>query len=101
MSLRFLLDVAAREYYAKSNPDKLNSDSLYGDFIKVAKKEMILSQKRINYLSLTNDWLDSKNSLDGVLAKFAHGSIPVAKDGILEKSYIVGDIVEYYFKKEN
>jgi hypothetical protein len=99
MSLRFLLDVAAREYYAKVNPEKLNSDSLYGDFIKVAKKEMILSQKRINYISLTNDWLDSKNSLDGVLAKFAHGSIPVAKDGILEKSYIVGDIVEHYFKK--
>lgn len=100
MSLRFLLDVAAREYYTKVNPDKLNSDSLYGDFIKVAKKEMILSQKRINYISLTNDWLDSKNTLDAVLAKFAHGSIPVAKDGILEKSYIVGDILEHYFKKK-
>lgn len=101
MSLRFLLDVSAREYYSNVNPDKLNSDSLYGDFIKVAKNEMKFSQKRINYLALTNDWLDSKNNLDGVLAKFAHGSIPVAKDGILEKSYIVGDIVEYYFKKEN
>jgi hypothetical protein len=101
MSLRFLMDVAAREYYADVNPDKLNTDSLYADFIKVAKKEMKLSQKRINYLALTNDWLDSKNNLDGVLAKFAHGSIPVAKDGILEKSYIVGDIVEYYFKKQN
>ncbi|MGS0524881.1 hypothetical protein ACU8V7_06450 [Zobellia nedashkovskayae] len=101
MSLRFLLDVAAREYYADVKPEKLNTDSLYGDFIKVAKKEMGLNQNRINYLSLTNDWLDSRNNLDAVLAKFAHGSIPVSKDGILEKSYIVADIVEHYFKKEN
>lgn len=101
MSLRFLLDICAREYYQNRNPEKLKTDSLYADFIKVAKKEMELSKSNINYLSLTNDWLDSKNNLDGVLAKFAHGSIPVSKEGILEKSHIVGDIVEFYFKKEN
>ncbi|WP_047789570.1 hypothetical protein [Tenacibaculum mesophilum] len=100
MSLRFLLDVSAREYFNDVEPDKLKEDSLYKDFIKVARKEMNLSQERVNYLALTNDWLDKNNNLDAVLAKFAHGSIPVSKDGILEKSYIVGDIVEYFFKKQ-
>ncbi|MDC1522921.1 hypothetical protein N8377_02350, partial [Flavobacteriaceae bacterium] len=97
--LRFLLDVSAREYFSNVEPEKLKEDSLYKDFIKIARKEMNLSQEKVNYLALTNDWLDKNNSLDAVLAKFAHGSIPVSKDGILEKSYIVGDIVEYFFKK--
>lgn len=99
MSLRFLLDVSAREYFSNVEPEKLKEDLLYKDFIKIARKEMNLSQEKVNYLALTNDWLDKNNSLDAVLAKFAHGSIPVSKDGILEKSYIVGDIVEYFFKK--
>ena len=99
MSLRFLLDITAREYFENTNPDKFKTDSLYADFIKIAKKEMNLNQKNINYLALTNQWLDSKHSLDGILAKFAHGSIPVSMDSILTNSYIVGDIVEHYFKK--
>ncbi|CAM1339266.1 hypothetical protein [Tenacibaculum aestuarii] len=101
MSLRFLLDVSAREYFRKSEPDKLKEDSLYKDFIKVARDEMNLSHEKVNFLALTNGWLDKSNNLDAVLAKFAHGSIPVSKDGILEKSYIVGDIVQHFFRKNS
>jgi hypothetical protein len=52
-----------------------------------------------NYLSLTGQWLDDSINIEGLLAKYAHGNILVCKDSILKISIIIGEILEYYFKK--
>jgi hypothetical protein len=100
MSMRLITEVAARVYFDENDAEKTKKDQLYNDFLKVAKKEMSLEKESINYLSLTSDWLDGSNNFEGMLAKYAHGNIVVLKDGILENSFIIGEILEYYFKRE-
>lgn len=99
MSLRLLLDVAARSHYEEiPGATKQDKDAIYKDFLKKAKKQMT-DKKNINYLSLTNDWLSDKHSMDGMLAKYAHGNITTNLSDILSNSYIISDILEFYFKK--
>lgn len=99
MSLRLLLDVAARSHYKKiSGAKKQNNDAIYKDFLAKAKKQMN-DKKNINFLSLTNDWLSDKHSMDGMLSKYAHGNITTNMSDILSNSYIIADILEFYFKK--
>lgn len=100
MSMRLITEVAARVYFDENDPEKSKKDQLYNDFLKVAKKEMSLGKETINCLSLTSDWLDGDNNLEGMLAKYAHGNITVSKDGILKNSFIIGEILEYYFKRK-
>jgi hypothetical protein len=99
MSLRLITEVAARTYFDKNDPKKAQKDQVYNDFLKVAKKEMNLKQADKNYLSLTTDWLDNKNNIEAILAKYAHGNIPVSRDGILKNSFVIGEILEHYYKK--
>ena len=99
MSLRLILDVAAREHYKTiTGATKQDQDSIYKDFLAKAKKHM-KAKKDINYLSLTNDWLSDKHSMDGMLSKYAHGNITTNINDILSNSFIIGDILEEYFKK--
>lgn len=100
MSLRLITEVAARVYFDSIDPEKSKKDQLYNDFLKIAKKEMSLEKDSVNYLSLTSDWLDGGNNLEGMLAKYAHGNITVSKDGILKNSFIIGEILEYYYKRK-
>lgn len=97
MSMRLITEVAARVYFDEQDPEKSKKDQLYSEFLKIAKKEMSLEQESTNYLSLTSDWLDGGNNLEGILAKWAHGNITVSKDGILKNSFIIGEILEFYF----
>jgi hypothetical protein len=99
MSLRLITEVAARVYFNENAPKKANKDQIYNDFLKIAKNEMSLDQESKNYLSLTTDWLDGGNNLEGMLAKYAHGNIITSRDGILKASFIIGEILEYYFKR--
>ena len=99
MSLRLITEVAARVYFDEHEPEKANKDQLYNDFLKKAKKEMSLEKESQNYLSLTTDWLDGSNNLEGMLAKYAHGNITTSLDGVLKNSLIIGEVLEYYFKK--
>jgi len=100
MSLRLITEVAARMYFDEIDPEKSNKDQLYNDFLKIAKREMSLEKESVNFLSLTTDWLDGGNNLEGMLAKYAHGNITVSKDGILKNSFIIGEILEHYFKRK-
>lgn len=99
MSMRLITEVAARVYFDDTDPVKAKKDQLYNDFLKLAKKEMSLEQESKNYLSLTTDWLDGGNNLEALLAKYAHGNITISKDGILKSSFIIGEVLEHYFKK--
>lgn len=96
MSLRLILDVASRENLG------IDKDSAYKEFLNKAKKEMKMSKADRNFLSLTNTWLDGSTNMEGILSKYAHGNIAVDKGNILNLSKIVGDILEFYFgKNEN
>lgn len=97
--MRLITEVAARVYFDISDPEKSKKDQLYNDFLKQAKKEMSLEKESKNFLSLTTDWLDGSNNLEALLAKYAHGNITTSKDGILKSSYIIGEVLEHYFKK--
>lgn len=99
MSLRLITEVGARLYFEEKNPEFAKKDQLYNEFLKQAKKEMTLKQEEINLLSLTKEWLDGNDNLEGILAKYAHGNLPVNKDSIIKHSQIIGEILEYYFKK--
>jgi hypothetical protein len=99
MSLRLISEVAARVYFDINDKEIAKKDQIYNEFLKIAKKDMRLEQESKNYLSLTSDWLDGSNNLEGMLAKYSHGNITVTKDGILKNSFIIGEILEQYFKK--
>ncbi len=100
MSMRLITEVAARVYFDRNDPAKSSNDQLYNSFLKIAKSEMSLEKDTNNFLSLTSNWLDGKDNLEGVLAKYAHGSILTTKEGVLGSSFIIGEILEYYFKKQ-
>lgn len=93
MSLRLILDIASREI------TKTDDDQSYKRLLQKAKKEMFVDKKNQNYLALTNSWIDGKENMEGIFSKYAHGNIPVDKGNILKLSAIVGDILEFYFKK--
>ena len=95
MSLRLLIEVVAREQM----PDKENQDNIYKEFLKKAFREMGHKQKTINFYSLTTDWLNKRSTFEGLIGKFAHGNIITSKNDILNCSYIVGDIINFYYKK--
>lgn len=101
MSLRLLLEVAARVYFTEINSEIAKKDMVYKDFLNLAKKDLVVEQKERNYLALTHDWLNSTSSIEGLLGKYAHGNILVNKNDIVTSSKIVGDILEYYFSKNN
>ena len=100
MSLRLLLEFAAREHFEKENNRKIVSSdiNIYDNFIKKAKKEM--AQELLNLSVITQNWLNANENIEGLLAKYAHGEIAYDKDNILHLSYCVADILKYYFSKK-
>jgi len=99
MSLRLLLDTAARVYFIDiGNAREAKEDSAYKNFLKEAKKN--LNKQQENSLVLNNEWLSDQRNLDAVLGKYAHGNITCKQGDILKDSIIIADILEHYFKKE-
>jgi len=98
MSLRLLLDIAARTYFIDiGDTNAAGKDNAYKNFLKEAKKN--LNKQQENSLVLNNEWLSDQRNLDAVLGKYAHGSIVYKQGDILKDSKIVADILEHYFKK--
>ena len=100
MSLRLILDVAAREYYKNNKDEKFDKNAPYKSFLKMIKNKFKNNgQKEItNYLALS-DWLSSDYNLEALLGKYAHGDIEFRKEDVLKNSFIVADILELYFKR--
>ena len=98
MSLRLILEVAGRVHFEEIGSENSDKDSVYKKFLKQAKKSM--SKSNINFLSITQNWIDEKVNMEAILAKYAHGSVPVDEGNILEQSEIVGDILEFYFSRD-
>jgi hypothetical protein len=98
MSLRLLLDTAARAHFIEQGDDaSAEEDDAYKNFLKEAKK--CLNKQKENSLTLNNEWLSNQRNLDAVLGKYAHGNITYKQGDILKDSIIIADILEYYFKK--
>ncbi len=94
MSLRLILEIAGRVHF--ENADENN---VYKNFLKKAKEEMSKSNK--NFLSInTLSWINENEKIDAILAKYAHGNMPVDNGNILKQSEIVGNILEFYFDKD-
>ena len=98
MSLRLILDVAGRTHFKNIGHTDRDKESVCGNFLKMARKDM--TKFNINFLSITQNWIDEKVNMEAILAKYAHGSMPVDKGNILKQSEIVGDILEFYFSKD-
>lgn len=100
MSLRLLVEFAAREQFEKEHNRKITSSDIhiYDNFIKKAKNE--LAQESLNLSVITQNWLNTNENIEGLLAKYAHGEIAYDKDNILHLSYCVADILKYYFSKK-
>jgi len=100
MSLRLILDVAAKEYYKHAEPNK--TGQWFEDFLKIVKNEFKKQNtiEKINYLSLTTDWLSSKYNIEGILHTWSHGDLPANKSEVLKMSKIIGDILVIYFNRK-
>ena len=96
MSLRLILELTARTYYEDIDDPLKDKDQILVPFLKLAKKDILDNQQEINFLSMTKDWLDDKVGLDGILGKYAHGSIIIDRGNIIKNSIIVGQILEFY-----
>lgn len=98
MSVRLILDVAARIYYNKQR-DAVNAerDNPYQNFVKLFQKEC-QDKKVMNYLSITSDFLNKNLEFEALLGKYAHGNVSVSKQDVLNMSYVAADILETYFK---
>ena len=98
MSLRLILDVAAREFYKENKDEKFDENAPYKSFLKLIKKKFKDDGQKeiINYLALS-DWLSSTYNLEGLLGKYAHGDIEFREQDVLKNSLIIADILELFF----
>lgn len=98
ISLRLILDVAARVYYNEQGDiTSAEEENPYKNFIKLFQKEYANKETK-GYLSVTSDYLNKNFNFEALLGNFAHGNIIVSKNDILNMSYVTGDILETYFK---
>lgn len=97
ISMRLILDVAAREYY---NEEQLKKDNTpYRTFLKEIKKKFRDDSKYKNLSTLTLSWVISDFNFENIIDHYAHDSIIYTKNDVLKISKIIGEILECFFKK--
>ncbi len=97
MSMRLILDVAARLYYKENNEiAEAEVQNPYKNFIKLFQKNCD-NTRIISYLSTTTDFLNKDLKFEALLGNYAHGNTDIRKQDVLKMSYITADILEYYF----
>lgn len=101
-SLRALLEVVAREFYLEKEGKQLH-DSAVKPFMKDIVKPLVrqkMDEDTSNYLALKADLITDRNSFEGVLHKWAHGSMAVNYEDFVEQSVIVAEIIkEVHWKR--
>lgn len=95
-SLRALLEVVAKDFYLKR--DGVESyDSAVGPFMKEVVKPMVknnMDKGTESYLALRAEWVTERNSFEGILHKWAHGSMSVNYEDFVDQSVIVAEIIK-------
>ena len=103
MSLRLLLNLAAIEHYNKKpsyeRSGNTNDGVIYSNFLKEMKSSM--NKEDINTLTITDSWLSGDYKLEGILGKYAHGTINYSREDILKTSEIVADILKFIIPRTN
>lgn len=97
ISMRLILDVAAREYYTEEQLKKDNTP--YRTFLKEIKQKFRQDAKYKNLSTLTLSWVISDKNFENMIDHYAHDSIIYTKNDILQISKIIGEILECFFKK--
>ncbi len=98
MTLRLVLDVAWRVIL------KSEKDNIYTDFLNHARKEMEnkdkwFAKEQINRLKTTENWIKWTETITWLIWKYAHWNVQVDKLNILNVSFIVWDILDFYFHR--
>ena len=94
-SMRFFLEICGQEYFAEYEPERDLKDGALKPFLKLAKRQMKESceSKLLTTTSLEAEWLNGNINLEGVVSKWAHGTLPADESAILRHSQIIGAIV--------
>ena len=93
-SIRLLLEVCAREYYASDSAVRHDESGALKSFLKEAKKSLReLPFEERNELSLQAEWLRGDYNFDGIIAKWAHGLLLANEGSVMRASIVAGDII--------
>ncbi len=95
MSLRLILDVAAREYYTEEELKKENTP--YRKFLKEVKSKLREESNYKNLGTLTLSWLVNQENFENILDHYAHDSVVYMENDILKLSKFIGEILERFF----
>lgn len=93
--MRLLLEICAQEYFKAVDSNKDCKDGALKPFLKEAKKKMAetASFDDINEITLNSEWIDGKYNFEGILSKWAHGTLSADKESIVRVSRLVGNII--------
>lgn len=94
-SMRLLLEICAQEYFKANNPDKDCKDGALKPFLKAAKKKMQETAhfQEVNEITLNSEWIDGRLNFEGILSKWAHGTLRADNESIVRISGLVGNII--------
>ena len=95
-SMRLLLETCAQEYFKANEPDKDYKDGALKYFLKTAKKKMESAAlfEEINEVSLNGEWIEGKLNFEGILSKWAHGTLLADGESVVRISRLVGNIIK-------
>lgn len=95
MSLRLILDVAAREYYSEKELKKENTP--YRKFLKEVKSKLRSDSCYKNLSTLTLSWIVNQENFENIMDHYAHDSVIYTENDVLKVSKIIGEILENFF----
>jgi len=101
MSMRLLLDVAAKEYYESNADPKVKDDAKYRSYLKVIKERLGQSDKNTLSVDSNIQGFLIEGTLEAHLGKLAHGNIHCTDDTLKLMAKIIGPILEIDFKEDS
>ncbi len=94
-SLRLLMETAAREYFASIGEDR--GDKALASFLKDVARPKIkakIDSVGRNNLALASEWIDSRYNFEGLLSKWAHGTLAVDRLALVRQSELAALIID-------
>lgn len=94
-SLRLLMETVAREYFESIDEDR--GDKALSNFLKEIAKPTIntkIDSVDKNNLALASEWVNGSYNLEGLLAKWAHGTLAVDRSALVRQSKLVALIID-------
>lgn len=94
-SMRLLLEICAQEYFKANDPDIDYKDGALKHFLRVAKKKMAETAhfEDVNEITLNSEWIDGTYNFEGILSKWAHGTLSADNESVVRVSRLVGNII--------